>query len=69
MSSDLHSSVPRLTHKQASFVIRPLGWLMARVRDLMVTAEVLHDIQWAAPWDPSPPAPSRNKSSEIATRR
>jgi hypothetical protein len=69
MNSDVHSSVPRATHKRASFAISPFGWLAARFRDVMMAAKVLHDIQWAAPWDHSQSPPSRSGQSETAARR
>jgi hypothetical protein len=69
MSSDVHYSVPCATHKRASFGIPPFGWLAARFREVMIAAEVLHDIQWAAPWDHSQPPPSRSEQSETAARR
>lgn len=61
MSSELHPSHPSPTYKPASFIGNALGWVKARQRDLMVAATVLHEIQWAAPWDEpeSPKARSR----------
>jgi hypothetical protein len=69
MRGDLHSGVSGPNHKHTSFVIPPLGWVMAWVRDVMIVAEVLHDIRWAAPWDQSPSAPSRSEPSKTAARR
>lgn len=62
MRGDMHSGVSGPNHKHTSFVIPPLGWVMAWVRDVMIVAEVLHDIRWAAPWDQSPSAPSRKRT-------
>jgi hypothetical protein len=57
MSTDLHASSPRATHKRTSSTVSLLGWMKARFGDVMVTAEVLHDVQWAAPWDDAQSAP------------
>jgi hypothetical protein len=51
MSTDPHSSSSCVTHKRTSSTVPLLGWMKARLGDVMVTAEVLHDVQWAAPWD------------------
>ena len=54
MSTDLQPSLSCVTHKRVSFVTLLLGWMKARFGDVMLAAEVLHDIQWAAPWDDHP---------------
>jgi hypothetical protein len=46
MRSNTHSSP---THKFSSFGL--LAWLKVRLADVMVAAQVLTDIQMAAPWD------------------
>ena len=51
MRSNLHPGQPGPTHKPASFIGNVLEWVKARQRDLMVTADALHEIQWDAPWD------------------
>jgi hypothetical protein len=51
MRSDRQTGHPDTTHKPASFA--PLGWLKARLQDVKVVADVLHEAQWAAPWDDS----------------
>ena len=48
MNSDLHSGFSG--NKPASHL---LGWTKARFREVMTTAEALHDFHWAAPWDAS----------------
>ena len=61
MRNDIHSNSPGTTHKPGSFILHPLGWMKARFRDIMVVAEVMHEVQWTAPWDEpgSPKARSR----------
>ena len=63
MSSDLHSSYPSPIYKPASFIGNLLEWAKARHRDVMVAADVLHEIQWSTPWDDtrpvSPPSAKR----------
>lgn len=49
MNGSTHSSP---THKSPSFGV--LAWLKARLADVMVTAEVLRDFLYAAPWDDAP---------------
>jgi|GEM_PF-6513738 len=61
MNSDLHPGYPSTTYKPASFISNPLGWAKARFRDLMVTADVLHEIQWAAPWDEPESSTARSR--------
>ena len=69
MSSDIHPSASCTNHKRASFATLSFGWLSARFRDVMVAAEVLHDIQWAAPWDDAQSPPSRCDQSESVACR
>jgi hypothetical protein len=69
MSSDAHSSASSTIHKRGSFATLPLAWLSARFRDIMIAAEVLHDIQWAAPWDDSQSPASGCRQPETAARR
>jgi hypothetical protein len=66
MNCDVHSSIPRVTHKRASFATLAFGWLAARFRDVTVAADVLHDIQWAAPWDDGQSPPCQRDQSEPA---
>jgi len=65
MSSDYHPGSPGTTHKPISSITRLPGWMKARFLDVMVVAEVLHDVRWAAPWDDarSPHSPSGSGSS------
>jgi len=51
MSSDYHPGSPGTTHKPTSSITRLPEWMKARFLDVMVVAEVLHDVRWAAPWD------------------
>jgi len=53
MRSDLFSGCQDTPYKPASLSTRLLGWLKSRFQDIMVTADVLHDAQWTAPWDDS----------------
>ena len=57
MSHDLQSSSAATTHKRSSSTLPLLGWMKAGFADVMVAAEVLHDVQWTAPWDQSRSAP------------
>jgi hypothetical protein len=50
MESDFNSSFKSATHKPASFKHQLLGWVKGRLRDILIAAEVLHDVQFAAPW-------------------
>ena len=57
MRHDLQPGSACPTHKQSSLALPLLGWMKARFGDVMVTAEVLHDVQWVAPWDNAQSAP------------
>ena len=75
MSSDCHPGSPGTTYKPTSSITRLPGWMKARFLDVMVVAEVLHDVRWAAPWDDarSPHSSSESLSArtsgELSTRR
>jgi hypothetical protein len=55
MSTDSHSGCQVGPYKPASFNTHLIRWLKARFRDVMIVAEVLHDVQYAAPWDDQHP--------------
>ncbi len=69
MTGDIPASAPGTIHKRASFAKLSFAWLSARFRDVMIAAEVLHDIQWAAPWDDSQSAASGCRQPETAACR
>ena len=48
MNSNLHPG-PAGTIYKPTFPV--LGWVKARLADVMVAAEVLHEARWSAPWD------------------
>jgi hypothetical protein len=58
---DINTGFRVAPYKRASFNIHLLGWVKARLRDIVIAAEVLHDVQFAAPWldHESPHPPSR----------
>jgi hypothetical protein len=65
MRSDFHCGCPDATHKPASFAL--LGWMKARFRDVMIVAEVLHEVRWAAPWDDSQSSPGSTSGTDRAS--
>ena len=63
MESDLNTGFQVAPYKPASFNTHLLGWVKARLRDIVIAAEVLHDVQFAAPWlDQEPPHPPSRQS-------
>jgi hypothetical protein len=50
MNSNLHSRCQAAPYKAASSDITLLGWMKATLRDILIAAEVLPDVQFAAPW-------------------
>jgi hypothetical protein len=67
MKNDRNSGFQAAPVKPSSFDIQLLGWVKARLRDVMIAAEVLHDVQFAAPWlDCQPPhSPSQQPNGHI----
>jgi hypothetical protein len=66
MNSDLHPGCPGVTYKPTSFIPRLRGWMKARLRDLMIVADVMHEVQWSAPWDDCEPAQSSSVHRGLA---
>lgn len=50
MNSDLCSDCQAAPYGPASLNIHLVGWMKARFRDLIIAGDVLHEMQWAAPW-------------------
>jgi len=55
MTGDLHPAFPCGSYKPSSFIARLRGWMTARFQDLVLVANAMHRVQWAAPWDESEP--------------
>jgi len=52
--SDLCTNRGGSIHKSDSFVFKLTAWLKAKIGEAALAGEVLHDLQWSAPWRDRP---------------